>query len=114
MNLTRSKILAVIFDVGRCFCCIYNNYFITSIQESKIKKTSLDHIRVWILSCKVNMVDLDFLMPETLELLLTHVSFAGLILFSAAVLQTERIWMNRRSTFNLDAKRIGYSNIKSY
>ena len=41
---------------------------------------------------------LDFFVPETLELLLAVVSFAGLILFSLAVLQMGRLWISRRST----------------
>lgn len=93
------EILAVIFDVGSgVFAAFIIVISLIAYRNLKSKRLLLITLAFVFFLVRSILSRLDLFMPETLELLLAGVSFAGLILFSVAVLQMGRLWMNKRPT----------------
>lgn len=98
-NSSIQETLALIFDVGSgIFAGFIVIVSLIAYRKLKSRKLLLITSAFAFFFIRSILSRLDFFVPETLELLLAVVSFAGLILFSLAVLQMGRLWISRRST----------------
>ena len=98
-NSSLQETLALIFDVGSgIFAGFIIVVSLIAYQKLRSRRLLLITFAFVFFFIRSVLSRLDFFMPETLELLLAVVSFAGLILFSWAVLQMGRLWMSKRST----------------
>lgn len=98
-NSSIQETLALIFDVGSGifagFIIVVSLIAYRKLRSRRLLLITFAFVFFFIRSI---LSRLDFFVPETLELLLAGVSFVGLILFSLAVLQMGRLWMNKRPT----------------
>lgn len=98
-NSSIQETLALIFDVGSgIFASFIIVISLIAYRKLKSRRLLLITSAFAFFFIRSILSRLDFFVPETLELLLAVVSFAGLILFSLAVLQMGRLWISRRST----------------
>ena len=93
------ELLAEIFDLGSgIFAAII--LIISLIAYRKLKSWRILLISsAFALFCARSVLSrLDVFMPETLELILAMVSFAGVILFFLAILQMGKLWLRNPFT----------------
>ena len=93
------ELLAEIFDlVSGIFAAFI--LIISLIAYRKLKSWRILLISsAFALFCARSVLSrLDFFMPETLELILAMVSFAGVILFFLAILQMGKLWLRNPFT----------------
>src|ERR1044072_1262361 len=93
------ELLAEIFDLGSgIFAAII--LIISLIAYRKLKSWRILLISsAFALFCARSVLSrLDVFMPETLELILAMVSFAGVILFFLAILQIGKLWLRNPFT----------------
>ena len=86
--------LAEIFDLGSGIFAAFI-LIISLIASQKMKSWRILLISAaFDLFCARSVLSrLDYFMPETLELILAIVSFAGVILFFLAILQMGKLWL---------------------
>ena len=91
--------LAEIFDLGSGIFAAFI-LIISLIAYQKLKSWRILLISsAFALFCVRSVLSrLDVFMPETLELLLAMVSFAGVILFFLAILQMGKLWLRNPFT----------------
>ena len=91
--------LAEIFDLGSGIFAAFI-LIISLIAYRKLKSRRILLISsAFALFCVRSILSrLDVFMPETLELILAIVSFAGVILFFLAILQMGKLWLKNPST----------------
>jgi len=93
------ELLAEIFDLGSgIFAAII--LIISLVAYRKLKSWRILLISsAFALFCARSVLSrLDVFMPETLELILAMVSFAGVILFFLAILQMGKLWLRNPFT----------------
>lgn len=93
------ELLAEIFDLGSGIFAAFI-LIISLIAYRKLKSWRILLISsAFALFCARSVLSrLDFFMPETLELILAMVSFAGVILFFLAILQMGKLWLRNPFT----------------
>ena len=93
------ELLAEIFDLGSGIFAAFI-LIISLIAYQKLKSWRILLISsAFALFCARSVLSrLDVFMPETLELILAMVSFAGVILFFLAILQMGKLWLRNPFT----------------
>ena len=93
------ELLAEIFDLGSGIFAAFI-LIISLIAYRKLKSWRILLISsAFALFCARSVLSrLDVFMPETLELILAMVSFAGVILFFLAILQMGKLWLRNPFT----------------